>query len=182
MVEGQPRLLGVRASSSCSTSGIDLWDRSDEGSSRRWMFMPVIGTAWLPRLVRGFEESREQPRETAQTLELVLVLGLRIARATSIASGCVSACRRSGRCACRRSGRAPPPLPRYSGGRRTGAAVVPLHASAVRADRRAEVGDECVAVAPRVPRPREVAHAQRHLCRARIQRVGAAIQESGESV
>ena len=53
--------------------------------------MPVIGTAWLPRLVRGFEESREQPRETAQTpLELVLVLGLRIARATSIASGCVA--------------------------------------------------------------------------------------------
>jgi O-antigen/teichoic acid export membrane protein len=52
------------------------------------MFLPVvISTAWLPRLVRAFQESPEQLRREARTpLELVLVLALPICAATAIVS------------------------------------------------------------------------------------------------
>jgi len=52
------------------------------------MFLPVvIGTAWLPRFVRAFEESPEQlGREARPPLELVLLLSLPIASLTILAA------------------------------------------------------------------------------------------------
>jgi O-antigen/teichoic acid export membrane protein len=53
------------------------------------MFLPVVvSTAWLPRLVSGFEESPQRLRQAAKApLELVLVLSLPICAATAIAAG-----------------------------------------------------------------------------------------------
>jgi O-antigen/teichoic acid export membrane protein len=53
------------------------------------MFLPVVvSTAWLPRLVRAFQESpAELRREARAPLELMLVVSLPICAATAIAAG-----------------------------------------------------------------------------------------------